>query len=66
MKKDRFVIDIFGKVIYLRVWKIGAGMSLMVEKVDKGRLKLLVKVIWRAKGDLKKRGACSGGTFSLI
>ena len=51
----RFVIGIFGKVIYLRVRKMGAWMLPVVEKVDKGHhLRSLAKVIWRAKRDLTR------------
>ena len=45
---------VFGKVIHLRVWKMRAGLPVVVEEITRGHSKSSCQVISRDKGDLPK------------
>ena len=51
---NQFTMCVFGKVIYLRVCKMEAGLPVVVEKVTRGHLKTSSKVISKHRGDYTK------------
>ena len=44
----------FGEIIYLRIWKMRAVLTVVVEEVTRGHLNSSSNVISRDKGDLTK------------